>query len=353
MPIKFEDEPVTKPSIKFEEEVQSVAQPTKKTPDILPTGYFDKSDTTPGKSFMKSAVEAVPSAVGSYGGMEAGALLGSFLGPVGSFVGGLGGALAGGYAGGKAGEKVGEAIPQPVKQATGFAKEEREKERKAYPISSTLGTIAPDVAAIAPGAVKAGKYVAGLVKSPEPIAAVKDLADVGKKGFDLLKDKAAKLFDARRVEANTKYENAFNAARQAQAKGEPFATSPEGRTLIAELQNEKRVIAGNKEFLRGEEKIAGIDRLIKAIEGKTVGGETVPVGKGLVSGKMTKKTPSTTTEKDVEAIVEELRFLRDVDAKGKPYEAYASLDASYKRDLIKKLEERLYQWSPEYRAADE
>jgi hypothetical protein len=252
-------------------------------------------------------------------------------------------------------------FPTSENVRTGFEKLGLPKPAQGTEASLRLGELAPAIAGGAQlaktlgtyGVTKVGDIAKNLIKKPEPIAEVKDLADVGKKGFDLLKDKAAKLFDARRIEANTKYENAFNAARQAQAKGEPFATSQQGRTLIAELQNEKRVIAGNKEFLRGEEKIAGIDRLIKAIEGKTVGGQTVPVGKGLVSGKISKKTPSTTTEKDVEAIVEELRFLRDVDAKGKPYEAYASLDAGYKRDLIKKLEDRLYQWSPEYRAADE
>jgi hypothetical protein len=335
-------------------ETPVAAAPTqRKVPDLLPSGYFDKSDTTPGKAFMKSAVEAVPSAAGAYGGMEAGALLGSTLGPVGSFLGGLGGAFAGGYYGGKGGEKVGEAIPPSVKQATGFTKEEREKERKQYPVSSTLGTIAPDVAAVAPGVVKAGKYVAGLVKSPEPIAAVKDLSEVGQKGFNLLKDKAARLYEARSAEATTKYDNAFNAARQAQAKGEPFATSQQGRSLIAELENDKRIIAGGQEFEKGSEKVAGIDRLIKAIKGTTTGGETVSVGKGLISSNLTKKTPTKTTEKDIEALVEELRFLRDVDAKGKPYEAYSALSADYKRKLIDKLEKQLYEWAPDYRAADE
>ena len=129
---------------------------SKKAPDLLPPGYFEKNQATPGKAFMKSAVEAVPSAAGAYGGMEAGALLGSPLGPIGSFVGGLGGALAGGYYGSKGGEKVGQAIPQQVKEATGFTKEERQKERKDYPVASTLGTIAPDVVSVAPGIVKAG-----------------------------------------------------------------------------------------------------------------------------------------------------------------------------------------------------
>lgn len=305
------------------------------------------------KSFFKSALEAVPSAAGAYGGMEAGALLGAPLGPVGSFVGGLGGAVAGGYLGEKAGEKAGEAIPQPVKEATGFTKEERTKEKKAYPGTSLLGTLTPDILSVTPGLVRGGRYLTGLVKTPPPVAEVKDLAEVGEKGFKLLQDKAAKLYEARSAEAATNYENAFNAARQAQAKGEPFATSPQGRQLLAELENDKRVIAGKETFEKGQEKIAGIDRLIKAIKGTTTGGQTVPVGKGLVSGKLTKKTPTKTTQKDIEALVEELRFLRDVDAKGKPYEAYAGLSANYKRDLIKKLEERLYEWAPEYRAADE
>jgi hypothetical protein len=72
-----------------------------------------------------------------------------------------------------------------------------------------------------------------------------------------------------------------------------------------------------------------------------------------VSGKLTTKTPSKTTEKDVEAVVEELRFLRDVDAKGKSYEAYAGLSADYKRDLIGRLEKALYSWNKDYQLADE
>jgi hypothetical protein len=325
----------------------------KKAPELLPKGSLDQMKKTPGQAFMKSAVEALPSAGGAYGGMEAGALLGSPLGPVGSIVGGLGGALAGGYYGEKAGKKIGEYIPESVKQATGFTQEERTAERKKQPLASALGTLAPDVATLGPGLVKAGRYAASMVKNPLPIADIKDMSEVGKKGFDFLKDKAGKLYEARKLEADTNYENAFNAARQAQAKGEPFATSQQGRTLLAELENDKQVFAGGKKFEKGEEKIAGIDRLIKAIKGTTTGGEVVPVGKGLISGKLTKKLPTKTTEKDIEALVEELRFLRDVDAKGKPYDAYAALSADYKRDLIKKMEAKLYEWAPEYRAADE
>jgi len=211
-------------------------------------------------------------------------------------------------------------------------------------LAKTLGTY---------GATKVSDLAKRIIKSPEPIAPIEDLSKVGEKGFDLLKKKAANLYESRSAEATKKYDDAFNAARQAQAKGEPFAKSQQGRSLIAELENDKRVIAGGQTFEKGSEKVAGIDRLIKAIKCTTTGGETVPVGKGLVSGKMTKKTPSQTTEKDIEAIVEELRFLRDVDAKGKPYEAYSALSADYKRKLIDKLEKQLYDWAPEYRAADE
>ena len=104
---------------------------------------------------------------------------------------------------------------------------------------------------------------------------------------------------------------------------------------------------------KGQEKVAGIDRLIKAIKGTTTGGGTAPVGKGLVSSTLTKKLPTKTTEKDIEAFVEELRFLRDVDAKGKPYQAYEALSADYKRNLIDKMEKQLYDWAPQYGAADE
>jgi hypothetical protein len=329
-------------------DISDLPSPKKEAEPEKESGFIKSA-----KAFGKSAVEALPSAGGAYGGMEAGALLGSPLGPVGSIVGGLGGALVGGYYGEKAGKQVGEYIPESVKEATGFTSQERSKERKNQQLASALGTIAPDVATLGPGLFKAGRYAASMIKNPLPIADIKDMSEVGKKGFDFLKDKAGKLYEARKVEADTNYENAFNAARQAQAANEPFATSQQGRTLLAELENDKRILAGGKEFEKGEEKIAGIDRLIKAIKGTTTGGGTAPVGKGLVSSKLTKKLPTKTTEKDIEALVEELRFLRDTNATGKPYEAYASLSGKYKQDLIEKLERQLYDWAPEYRKADE
>ena len=308
----------------------------------------------------KSALESAGGAAGGYAGAELGAMAGAPLGPLGILGGGLAGGIAGYYGGEKLQEKVGEYIPESVKKAAGFSPEQRAKERKEMPTASTIGKYAPDVAAVAPGLMKLGKFgiTSGkeLVESfrkPKPIADAEGLDVVGEKGFDLVKKKAEKLYDARKVEADQKYTAAYDAARNAQASGEPFATSPQGRALLQILEQEKNVLAGGEKFARGEEKVKGIDRLISALKGTTTGGEKVPVGKGLVSSKVTKTTPSKTTEKDIEAIVEELRFLRDVDAKGKAYEAYASLDAGYKRDLISKLESALYNWNPEYRAADE
>jgi hypothetical protein len=325
---------------------------------------YEREKSTPAvspfKSGGKAAFESLGGAGGALAGGEAGAALGSFAGPIGTVVGGLGGALAGGYLGSKAQEKAGQYVPQQVKEATGFTPEQRAAERKEAPTATTIGEIAPDVAAAGPTLARLGKYgytkasdLVSSFKKPQPFAAEEGLDVVGEKGFKLLKDKFDDLYQARKKEAETKYDDAFKAARDAQAQGNPFASSTQGRALIQDLESQKKIISGGKPFLAGEEQIKGLDRLINALKGITTGGEKVPVGKGVVSSKLTKETPKTTTEKDIKAVVEELRFLRDVDAKGKPYEAYAALDANYKRDLIKRLENALYQWNPEYKAADE
>jgi len=328
-----------------------------------PDKYLAKTESqevSPLKAGGKAAFESLGGAGGALAGGELGASLGSFGGPIGTVVGGIGGAIAGGYLGSKGQEKAGQYVPQQVKEATGFTPEQRAAERKAAPNATTIGEIAPDVAAAGPTLARLGKYgytkasdLVSSFKKPQPFAAEEGLDVVGEKGFKLLKDKFDDLYQARKKEAETKYDDAFKAARDAQAQGNPFASSTQGRVLLQDLESQKRVISGGKPFLAGEEQIKGLDRLINALKGITTGGEKVPVGKGVVSSKLTKETPKTTTEKDIKAVVEELRFLRDVDAKGKPYEAYAALDANYKRDLIKRLENALYQWNDQYRLADE
>jgi len=318
---------------------------------------------SPLKAGGKAAFESLGGAGGALAGGELGATLGSFGGPIGTVVGGLGGALAGGYLGSKAQEKVGEVVPKEIKEATGFTPEQRAAEREAAPASTFVGGIAPDVAAAGPTLYRLGKYGAtkasdlvSSFKKPQPFATAEGLDVVGEKGFKLLTDKFEKLFKARKTEADDLYDDAFVTARQTQAQGNPFATSPQGQALLQALEAEKRVVSGEKTLLKGQEKIAGIDRLIDAIKGVTKGGERTAKEierTARPAAKIFSQTPKKTTEKDIEAVVEELRFLRDVDAKGKPYEAYAALSTDYKRDLIKKLESALYDWSPEYKTADQ
>jgi hypothetical protein len=321
-------------------------------------------EVSPIKAGGKAVFESLGGAGGALAGGEAGAALGTMVAPgLGTIVGGLGGALAGGYLGSKAQEKAGQYVPQKVKEATGFTPEQRAAEREAAPTATTIGGIAPDVAAAAPTIARLGKYgitkasdLVSSLRQPKPFAAQEGLDVVGEKGFKLLTDKFDDLYKARKAEADTKYNAAFDAARDAQAQGNPFATSPQGQALLQTLESEKTKLSGSKNYLVGEEKIAGINRLIDAIKGVTKGGERTAKEierTARPTAKIYTQTPKKTTEKDIEAVVEELRFLRDVDAKGKPYEAYAALQTEYKRDLIDMLEKSLYQWNNDYRIADE
>jgi hypothetical protein len=321
-------------------------------------------EVSPIKAGGKAAFESLGGAGGALAGGEAGAALGTMVAPgLGTIVGGLGGALAGGYLGSKAQEKAGQYVPQKVKEATGFTPEQRAAEREAAPTATTIGGIAPDVAAAAPTIARLGKFgvtkasdLVSSLRQPKPFAAQEGLDVVGEKGFKLLTDKFDDLYKARKAEADTKYNAAFDAARDAQAQGNPFATSPQGQALLQTLESEKTKLSGSKNYLVGEEKIAGINRLIDAIKGVTKGGERTAKEierTARPTAKIYTQTPKKTTEKDIEAVVEELRFLRDVDAKGKPYEAYAALQTEYKRDLIDMLEKSLYQWNNDYRIADE
>lgn len=333
-----------------------------------PTGVFDPStaqpEVSPLKAGGKAAFESLGGAGGALAGGEAGAALGTMVAPgIGTIVGGLGGALAGGYLGSKAQEKAGQYVPQQVKEEYGFTPEQRAVERKAAPKATFAGEIAPDVAAGIPTLYRLSKFgvtkasdLASSLKQPKPLADAEGLDVVGEKGFKLLTDKFDDLYKARKAEADTKYNAAFDAARDAQAQGNPFATSPQGQALLQTLESEKTKLSGSKNYLVGEEKIAGINRLIDAIKGVTKGGERTAKEierTARPTAKIYTQTPKKTTEKDIEAVVEELRFLRDVDAKGKPYEAYAALQTEYKRDLIDMLEKSLYQWNNDYRIADE
>jgi len=123
-------------------------------------------EVSPLKAGGKAAFESLGGAGGALAGGEAGAALGTMVAPgIGTIVGGLGGALAGGYLGSKAQEKAGQYVPQQIKEATGFAPEQRAAERKAAPTATTIGEIAPDVAAAAPTLGRLLGYGYGGVKN--------------------------------------------------------------------------------------------------------------------------------------------------------------------------------------------
>jgi hypothetical protein len=242
-------------------------------------------------------------------------------------------------------------ITQPTTESTGF---EQVGEVVGAPVSpKTLVQAGKKVASTADVLRTSMGGVKDILRAPKPIGDPSGYVAMGEKLESKVKQAAKSVYEPRAKEAEVLYNSAKDAARIRQAQGEPFARSDAGRALLNSLENEKRVIAGREAFEVGQDKIAAIDRLINAIKGTTTGGEIKAVGKGKVSGRLQTKTPTKTTEKDVDAIVEELRFLREVNKPGTEFTGYKALDANYRRDLTSMLQKSLYDWSDEYRIADE
>lgn len=251
-------------------------------------------------------------------------------------------------------QKVKQTLPRvttPTTEAAGF---EAVGEVAGGPVSPK--TIASGIgkAKTAAEAMRTGMGgVRDVLRAPKPVGDPSGFVSIGEKLESKVKGEASRRLSARQNEANALYEGAKDTARIRQAQGEPFARSDPGRTLLNTLESQKRILAGGQEFEVGQDKINAINRLINAVKGTTTGGELRPVGKGQVSGKMQVRTPTKTTEKDVDAIVEELRYLREVNRPGNEFTGYGALDANYRRDLINVLQKALYDWSDEYRVADE
>jgi len=195
--------------------------------------------------------------------------------------------------------------------------------------------------------------VSSVLRAPTPVGSPEGYVALGEKIESGLKGEKGELLRQRQTEANQLYNNAKDVAREKQVQGQPFAKSGQGQNLLRELEAEKYYKQGGQTFLKGESQRQGIDKLINAIKGETKGGEVVPVGRGKVTSQMTRKTPTQTTEKDIDSVIEELRYLREVNKPGKEYEAYNALEARYRKGLADKLEQALYSWNDEYRAADE
>ncbi len=205
-----------------------------------------------------------------------------------------------------------------------------------------------------PGVYKSLKELKNAYKETKPIGTSQSFADLGKTIEKEIKPKLEKQYKARSEQAEQDYAIAKDLARKKQ-RFSPFAESIQGKSLVQSLEKDKTYVdpRTGQAFLRGEDQVKGIDRLIKAIKGVTSGGETVPLGKGVVASKLTKKLPTKTLEKDIDAIVEELRFLRESRNSTKPVEGYEGLNKEYREQLIKRLETHLYDWNENYGLADQ
>ena len=230
----------------------------------------------------------------------------------------------------------------------GYATTPTKEDRKTSALIGAGFGVLPDAI---PAVAKKGKEFIQTFKMPEAIADAPGLQAVGKKIKDTLGKLVNKNYAERATEAETKYNSAKKYAREKQAT-QPFAPSPQGQALIQSLENQKYEVINGQRFLKGEDQIKGIDKLINAVKGKTYGGEQVPIGKGKISSRVTKQLPKETVEKDIDAIIEELRYLRNAETAGKPAEAYAGLSKTYRDKLIDDLERSLYNWNPLYKEAD-
>ena len=179
------------------------------------SGLYDKA-----KAFGKSAIEAIPGGAGAYGGMELGASLGAMTGPFAPIAVpalGLAGAIGGHYLGEKFGEGAGEMIPEETKKDIGFSKEQREVERKKNPTMSSLGTYAPDIAAVVPGVERAGSHLItkyGEKLSPskiiESIGTPTSRSDVGEKVSKKITDKLNDFIKTRQPKAKQVFDSYLN-----------------------------------------------------------------------------------------------------------------------------------------------
>jgi len=304
----------------------------------------------------KSALEATPGALGGLGGAELGAGLGAMTGPFAPIavpVGAIGGGIAGYMAGESAAKGAGQLIPKDVKEATGFSPETRRKEKQTYPISSLLGTTIPDIATIGRGAYKAGKPVVEAFSSPKAIGEVSDFQGLGERVERALTGPKKAVIEARKKEANQLYDFAKETARKVQAAGQPFSESPQGLALARDLENSKYYTSPEgKRFLKSDTEVKAIDDVLSVLKPRVSGGEVSPLGAGKVSQRLSKKSPTVETQKDIDAFVDELRSIRDANKPGQPVTNYAGLTREYRKKLIDKIERHLYDWNRDYEKAD-
>jgi hypothetical protein len=222
--------------------------------------------------------------------------------------------------------------------------EERAKEAAAQ---GSLGGILQAGFEAVPGLVKgARKFIKG-----EPVGSPTGYVELGERIKSEIPKIAQSKYTARKNEAETLYNKAKDIARTKQEMGNSFAESDAGRSLVNELERSKQYSANGQSFLKGEDYVKAVDNLINKISPLVKGGERIK--KELPRGAIYETTPRSTKQKDIEAVIEELRYLRQVNEPGAIERGYNALDANYRREIVDRLEKAIYRWSPEYAQADE
>jgi len=197
--------------------------------------------------------------------------------------------------------------------------------------------------------VRAAAGKVGEMVSPkvEPVGDPSGFTSIGQKVQQKVSGAESRALQSRANEADALYTQARDTARALQTE-EPFSESIAGKRLFDELQREKGFSEGGKKFEVGADKVQAIDRLLSALTPKVSGGERQL--QGLQQFGPTKKT---TTYKDVDAVIEELRSLREAYKPGAPKEGYAALESGYRKHLEEMLTQALYDWAPAYEKADQ
>jgi len=280
-----------------------------------------KSYGPSGTAALKSAIESAGGAGGAYAGAELGAGLGAMTGPLAPVAVpslGIAGGIAGYYGGEKLQEKAGQAIPESVKQKLGFSKEQREAEKKAHPIASTVGKYAPDVAAAGPllsdaiktGATTLSRVLPGATKRAQSelarVGESTDTSTLGKQMSDYLGTKLQEFRKARSNEA----EQLFNAYAKEGAGKEGQVLDNFNNYLTEEfVKNQKNMTQEEINLILDTSKRLSVDKSITGLE-------------------------------------KELRHLKDIANTPKITEGYSSIRVNKARDLAKKLEKELNDAAP-------
>jgi hypothetical protein len=233
---------------------------------------------------------------------------------------------------------------------------------KGTETAERVGEIAPAVIAGGKGLYDLGKFGFNLAKkslsAPSAIGKESTFSELGTKIENFLKGEKGKGYKARKIEADNNYQNAKDIALAEQGSGNAFAQSRQGQKLIKELEESKYTYSNGKRFLKSEPEIKAIDHLIEVLKPEVSVTQRTALSTNPFAAKTTVPGIRKETQKGIEAIIDELRQLREVNKPGVVSTNYGGLSAKYVRDLIAKIEgdaakgTGLYGWSPEYAKAD-